>query len=525
MWITSSENPYFARSYVNRIWAYLMVVGLIEPIDDIRAGNPPSNPELLDWLTEDFIANGFDTYRLMRQICSSRSYQVSVAANQWNEGDDLNYSHRVPVRLTAEQLYDAVHLATGSQSHIPGMPAGARAVEMPDNSATLDDGFFDLFGRPPRESACECERTSGVMLGPVMNLVNGPTIADAIADPENAIAQLVASEGDDGRVVDQLFLRILSRRPTPEERETCIAILQENSYDYDLAAIDARITATQNEVDAQQAAWEDQWLNEAEFAWNPLTLLEGESVAGAAFTPDSDGGIIVSEGLARDRYTLTFETKSTDMTGLRLETLTLDELANKGPGRAPNGNFVVSELEVTIAPLENPAAAVPLVLENPQADFSQDGWPVANSIDGNQETGWAIHPKTGEPHLAVFEAAENFGFPGGTLVTVTIHHNYNDGLHNLGHFRVSLTKAPRPLGVEERPSLVADVLEAIHTPVEERTEAQVARLVEYHRSLHPRLTRLVEDREKLIAVGDRRLYGAQDIAWALINSPAFLFNR
>ncbi len=124
-WVTAAENPYFARSYVNRLWAYLLGVGIIEPIDDIRAGNPPTNPELIDHLTEKFIADGFDARKMMAYICRSRTYQLSIATNEFNANDNVNYSRRYPQRLQAEVLYDAVHRVTGSQSHLPGLPAGA----------------------------------------------------------------------------------------------------------------------------------------------------------------------------------------------------------------------------------------------------------------------------------------------------------------------------------------------------------------------------------------------------------------
>ena len=156
-WITSKDNQYFAKSYVNRLWGYLFGVGIIEPIDDIRAGNPATNPELLDALTKDFIASGFDAQHMLRTICKSRTYQLSVATNKWNEDDGINYSHAVPRRLPAEVLYDAIHLATGSTGRLPGVPAGFRAAELPD--AGVSDPFLEDFGKPARESSCECERS------------------------------------------------------------------------------------------------------------------------------------------------------------------------------------------------------------------------------------------------------------------------------------------------------------------------------------------------------------------------------
>ena len=112
--MTSPDNEYFAKSYVNRIWGYLMGVGLIEPLDDIRAGNPASNPELLAWLTDDFVSHGFDTRHLIRTICKSRVYQLSIATHAWNEDDQVNFSHAHPKRLPAEVLHDTIYFVTGS---------------------------------------------------------------------------------------------------------------------------------------------------------------------------------------------------------------------------------------------------------------------------------------------------------------------------------------------------------------------------------------------------------------------------
>ena len=123
-WTTSADNPYFATSYVNRLWGYLLGVGLIEPLDDIRAGNPPTNPLLLEYLTREFVEHNFDMQHILRLICKSRTYQLSVRTNAFNQGDGVNYSHALPRRLPAEVLFDSIHFVTGSQSKIPGAPAG-----------------------------------------------------------------------------------------------------------------------------------------------------------------------------------------------------------------------------------------------------------------------------------------------------------------------------------------------------------------------------------------------------------------
>ncbi len=153
-WLTSKENPYFARSYVNRLWSYLLGVGLIEPIDDIRAGNPATNPKLLDRLTEEFIKSNFDTREILRTICKSRVYQQSCITNDWNRDDDINYSHALARRLPAEALYDAVHRATGSLSHLPGLPPGAAPSKCSMRPRTPPaDSSISLANRPARALA------------------------------------------------------------------------------------------------------------------------------------------------------------------------------------------------------------------------------------------------------------------------------------------------------------------------------------------------------------------------------------
>jgi hypothetical protein len=214
-WLTAKENPYFAKSLVNRYWSYFAGRGIIDPVDDIRASNPPSNAELLQGLTDDFIKHNFDLKHLVRTIVSSHTYQRSIETNKWNQDDQVNFSHASPRRLGAEQLYDAIMIATGSPSSIPGVPAGFRATQLPDGK--IDLSFLDMFGRPPRESPCECERTSEVSLAQTLNLINGPTIGDAIAHPQGLIARLVAEKADNKKLVEEIYLSVLCRFPTAEE--------------------------------------------------------------------------------------------------------------------------------------------------------------------------------------------------------------------------------------------------------------------------------------------------------------------
>jgi Protein of unknown function (DUF1553)/Protein of unknown function (DUF1549) len=214
-WLTSTDNPYFAKSIVNRYWSYFLGRGIIDPVDDIRGGNPPSNPELLEALTEDFVAHGFDLKHLVRTIVASHTYQRNYRPNDWNGDDAINFSHAYPRRLSAEELYDAIMVATGSPFEIPGAPPGFRAAQLPDPQ--IDVSFLDMFGRAPRESPCECERSSEVSLGQTLNLVNGPTIANAIANPQGLIARHVRSTSTPKEVVDEVYLSVLCRHPTADE--------------------------------------------------------------------------------------------------------------------------------------------------------------------------------------------------------------------------------------------------------------------------------------------------------------------
>ncbi|MGV3486877.1 MAG: DUF1549 domain-containing protein, partial [Planctomycetaceae bacterium] len=389
-WMSDADNPYFARSYVNRVWGYMTGVGLIEPIDDIRAGNPPTNPELLDYLTKSFIDSGFDRRQLIRTICNSRTYQLSVKTNRWNRDDTQNYSHALPRRLSAEVLFDTVHLATGSTPNIPGVPKGTRAAELPDAGLKLPDGFLQSLGRPVRESACECERSSELQLGPVMALVSGPTVGQAIADPNNDIHRIAGAIQDDAKLVEEIFLRMLSRLPTedevlafkelrneiasnhtalaaqlrereawwaeelPKREATRTAAIQE--LETQLAAAvekakpeqerlaklrDERIAAAQAKLDEtlkksaeRLAAWEKQQVDTTE--WFPLVPTEMTATSGDSFQVLEDRSIVVSGGADKGTYNLTFNTSLKDITGIRLEALPLDIAKGRGPGLSDN---------------------------------------------------------------------------------------------------------------------------------------------------------------------------------------------
>ncbi len=527
-WITSKDNPYFAKSYVNRVWSYLLGVGIIEPIDDIRAGNPPSNPALLDRLSKEFIDSDFNVRKLMQTICKSRTYQLSIKTNSWNDGDEINYSHAFARRLSAEALYDAIYRVTGSTSKIPGLPPGARAAQVLDGSVDLPSGFLELFGKPLRESACECERSSGLMLGPVLNLINGPIVADAIKDPNNRLGKLAASVKDDRKFVEEVYLAALSRLPTPKELELGLQALKDAADDYKTLAADFQkrqdaLKTYEKQLDARQPAWEKQVANAPR--WEVLSPDPRRTFAknrkGTTITVEKDKSLFVKgDNPTPETYTVEATTKLTRITAIRLEVLPDDRLPGKGPGRSPTGNFVLNEFKLTAEPLGMPAK--PVALTKAQATFSQPMYAVAGAIDGNPTSGWAISGATGKAQTAMFEFKEPVIGEVGMKLTILMEQQFAGKEHNLGKFRLSVTGDSVPRLSDELPKELADLL---GTPLDKRTPAQKAKLLQMHRTQDPEYQRLQAALTSVPLPADTRVLGGQDLMWALINNPALLFNH
>ena len=615
-WITSPDNPYFAKSYVNRVWGYLMGVGLIEPLDDIRAGNPPSNPELLDDLTQKFIDSGFNVRELMRTICQSRTYQLTIATNEWNADDNTNYSHAMPKRLTAEVLYDAIHRVTGSSPAIPGVPAGTRAAQLPDVGVKIPDGFLTNFGRPARESACECERSAGVSLGPIMALVSGPTLGQALADDKNDLTKLVATETDDQKLIGEIFLRVLNRAASPEEIDSVIAAMKSIEQDHtelkeelaqkenwwvgekpkrerqrenDIGRATADLENYQKEIApqlAELAKQRDAKIKGAEEALAkyrevlPQTaskrlteggdaewhLLEAATLAapkGVTLQRLDDRSIQASGAADTGAYTITVDTTLTGITGFRIEAIPYDKEKGMGPGLPENGNFVVTEFEVQAGPLAKPAELKKVELQNAKAPFLQAGFNIALTADGNtgNQNAWAIANAGGVIHWATWETKEPVGSAEGTTFKFVIHQNHPAKEHLLGRFRISATTKKSPgLSLPESLKAIAIVAEPDRTEAQnkilmtwfEKTDNRLAGLntaladarqpvpedpgVTKRKSVlaavsepvpdDPQLVRLRTDAgfsEKQIATV--RLTAMQDLTWALINTPEFLFNH
>jgi hypothetical protein len=212
-WLTRADNPWLARNVINRYWGYLLGRGLVNPIDDLRDTNPPSIPTLMDALAADFVAQNFDLKALLRRIMTSRVYELSSRTTPDNRLDTTFFTHYTLKRLTAEQLLDAINFATGTTEKFPNLPAGKRAIELPDtNYASY---FLDTFGRPNRAIACECERSSDPNLSQALHLMNGDVINRKLVDPKGRLATLLKDNQDDEPVIQALY-RVTFARPATE---------------------------------------------------------------------------------------------------------------------------------------------------------------------------------------------------------------------------------------------------------------------------------------------------------------------
>ena len=220
-WLTRAENPYFARSTANRVWYHLFGRGIVEPVDDFRDTNPPSNPELLDELARTFVASGYRIKPVLRLILNSSTYQLDAKPvtkqSRYAAAADPYFTHSAPRMLTAEQLLDAVCTVTGVPEEFPGYPRGTRAMEIAEGA--IEHPFLKAFAKPVRDVTCECAREDDPSLSQVIHLLNNRGIIDNIKSSNSHVSQWLASGKSDDELAELIYLLTLSRRPTSGERD------------------------------------------------------------------------------------------------------------------------------------------------------------------------------------------------------------------------------------------------------------------------------------------------------------------
>jgi hypothetical protein len=248
VWLASAGNEAFSRNLANLVWTHFFGIGIVEPVDDVRVSNPPSNPRLFNALGEKLAAYEFDTKPLVRDICQSRTYQLSTQRNASNAWDERHFSHGRVRRLRAEVLLDCINQVTETRDRLPGLPQGGRAVQIADGRTP--NYFLTTFGRSTRQTACTCEVKTSPTLSQALHLINGETTSGKIAEGQ-VIERLLTEGRDPAAVVSDLYERCLARRPTPKE----------------VAAIQVRLAAA-NDVPAALADLFWAVLNSNEFLFN-----------------------------------------------------------------------------------------------------------------------------------------------------------------------------------------------------------------------------------------------------------------
>ncbi len=214
-WLTSPENPWFAQNIANRVWAHFFGAGIVDPPDDVRVSNPPSNPQLLEELGRRMVEYKYDLRTLVRDICNSYAYQMSTRPREEGINDTRNFAYAQVRRLTAEQMLDAIAQVTQTKVKFPNLPLGARAAQVANGPSGIY--FLEVFGRPTRETVCTCERRGEPNLAQSLHLINGDTIQGAITNGEGRLAKLLAAEKPVPEVAQELYLAALSRPPSEEE--------------------------------------------------------------------------------------------------------------------------------------------------------------------------------------------------------------------------------------------------------------------------------------------------------------------
>jgi hypothetical protein len=222
-WLDKPANPYFARSFVNRVWAHYFGVGIVDPVDDFSAANPPSNEKLLDALAADFVAHGYDICRLERDILNSRTYQLTATPNASNRSDRTNYSHAYARPMPAEVVLDVLNDALGaSEDFGPDALPHSRAIDVATNRVQSPHAarVFRVFGRPGRTTTCDCERPTAPALPQTLYLMSDPALLQKLTG--GRLRALLSRGLSDSELIDELFLATLSRFPDVAERRAAL---------------------------------------------------------------------------------------------------------------------------------------------------------------------------------------------------------------------------------------------------------------------------------------------------------------
>lgn len=262
-WMAAKTNPFFAKALVNRYWKHFFKRGLVEPEDDLRDSNPPTNPELLAALEKQFIESKYDLKAIVRTIAQSHTYQLSSVPNQYNAVDRQAFSHYYPKRMTAEVLLDSIDMVTGAKSDFADLPPGTRAVSLPDNSYNRAAPFLKVFGRPEATSVCECERVQSASLAQSLHLMNAPDIKAKLAARGGRAEALAKPGAPEADRIREIYFAAFSRQPTAEETQIAERHVTEPRFDAESKSLEPQR--------ARRIGYEDLlWalLNTKEFLYN-----------------------------------------------------------------------------------------------------------------------------------------------------------------------------------------------------------------------------------------------------------------
>jgi hypothetical protein len=225
-WITDPKNKFFAQAVTNRVWFHLLGKGIVDPVDDFRDTNPPSNPELLNSITKEFVKNGYRLKPLIRTILNSRTYQLAAELppqSAFAANPERYFTHAQVRMLTAEQILDAISASTGVPEQFKGYPPGTRAIGLPEGG--INHPFLQAFAKPVRDVICECAREDDPALPQVLHLLNNAGLLAKVKSPDGRVGGWLKQGKDDGWVIEQIYLATLSRRPRAHEKELVLKYL------------------------------------------------------------------------------------------------------------------------------------------------------------------------------------------------------------------------------------------------------------------------------------------------------------